>query len=161
MASCADHQLCQGRRNLPESRSRRCRIVLLSHSRWLGAAKVTNRPYLLVVLAPSLNEIILDATATPASTSSVPRMSITAAIMFCIPHTLVPPDGFAIGQIPAGGTPFAGPSPGSPPPLEDRKSTRLNSSHVEISYAVFCLKKKKKTNKTRRHKKKKKIKHIK
>src|SRR5579871_4236872 len=28
----------------------------------------------------------------------------------------------------------------------DRKSTRLNSSHVEISYAVFCLKKKKKTN---------------
>src|SRR5690349_23401777 len=25
--------------------------------------------------------------------------------------------------------------------VEDRKSTRLNSSHVEISYAVFCLKK--------------------
>src|SRR5438874_7976558 len=33
----------------------------------------------------------------------------------------------------------------------DRKSTRLNSSHVEISYAVFCLKKKKKKiNKQRR-----------
>src|SRR5204863_6608978 len=29
----------------------------------------------------------------------------------------------------------------------DRKSTRLNSSHVEISYAVFCLKKKKKKKK--------------
>src|SRR5690606_34820189 len=28
--------------------------------------------------------------------------------------------------------------------LQDRKSTRLNSSHVKISYAVFCLKKKKK-----------------
>src|SRR5438874_7442896 len=28
----------------------------------------------------------------------------------------------------------------------DRKSTRLNSSHVEISYAVFCLKKKKSEN---------------
>src|SRR5690554_7218983 len=28
----------------------------------------------------------------------------------------------------------------------DRKSTRLNSSHVRISYAVFCLKKKKKKN---------------
>src|SRR5690348_18196924 len=28
--------------------------------------------------------------------------------------------------------------------LEDRKSTRLNSSHPSISYAVFCLKKKKK-----------------
>src|SRR5699024_462926 len=30
---------------------------------------------------------------------------------------------------------------------EDRKSTRLNSSHVSISYAVFCLKKKKKMKK--------------
>src|SRR5206468_11510918 len=29
---------------------------------------------------------------------------------------------------------------------EDRKSTRLNSSHDQISYAVFCLKKKKKKN---------------
>src|SRR6266511_5458611 len=32
------------------------------------------------------------------------------------------------------------------PPRPDRKSTRLNSSHVKISYAVFCLKKKKKTS---------------
>src|SRR5256886_2810276 len=30
--------------------------------------------------------------------------------------------------------------------LTDRKSTRLNSSHSQISYAVFCLKKKKKTH---------------
>src|SRR2546427_6842616 len=30
--------------------------------------------------------------------------------------------------------------------VQDRKSTRLNSSHSQISYAVFCLKKKKKTN---------------
>src|SRR5207302_11289426 len=32
-------------------------------------------------------------------------------------------------------------------PRRDRKSTRLNSSHVKISYAVFCLKKKKKNTK--------------
>src|SRR6516162_11416192 len=32
----------------------------------------------------------------------------------------------------------------------DRKSTRLNSSHLVISYAVFCLKKKTKTNARRR-----------
>src|SRR6266496_4973737 len=38
---------------------------------------------------------------------------------------------------------------------QDRKSTRLNSSHVEISYAVFCLKKKKKTKKIKYTKKKK------
>src|SRR2546428_10024800 len=31
---------------------------------------------------------------------------------------------------------------------EDRKSTRLNSSHDQISYAVFCLKKKKKKDRT-------------
>src|SRR5256885_3332775 len=32
------------------------------------------------------------------------------------------------------------------PSSKDRKSTRLNSSHLVISYAVFCLKKKKKKN---------------
>src|SRR3712207_7500344 len=37
--------------------------------------------------------------------------------------------------------------PGGEPAEQDRKSTRLNSSHANISYAVFCLKKKK--NKTR------------
>src|SRR3989442_3134396 len=34
--------------------------------------------------------------------------------------------------------------------FSDRKSTRLNSSHVRISYAVFCLKKKKKTERADR-----------
>src|SRR5688572_31402815 len=41
----------------------------------------------------------------------------------------------------------------------DRKSTRLNSSHSQISYAVFCLKKKKKKKKKIKKKKKKKNKH--
>src|SRR5688572_31287297 len=39
---------------------------------------------------------------------------------------------------------------------QDRKSTRLNSSHSQISYAVFCLKKKKKKKKNKKCKKKKK-----
>src|SRR5450830_2089228 len=48
-------------------------------------------------------------------------------------------------------------APGARFPREiDRKSTRLNSSHVSISYAVFCLKKKKKKNKQNKKKKKKK-----
>src|SRR2546422_5749112 len=38
-----------------------------------------------------------------------------------------------------------------PKPYGDRKSTRLNSSHGYISYAVFCLKKKKKQYMLRRH----------
>src|SRR3712207_7658189 len=51
------------------------------------------------------------------------------------------------GQLPN----FVGVLAGSPAALRayarfrDRKSTRLNSSHANISYAVFCLKKKKKT----------------
>src|SRR2546426_7860111 len=36
---------------------------------------------------------------------------------------------------------------------QDRKSTRLNSSHLVISYAVFCLKKKKKTDTISYHQK--------
>src|SRR5438309_5238815 len=43
------------------------------------------------------------------------------------------------------------------PPIkgkEDRKSTRLNSSHSSISYAVFCLKKKKKKEKSKTETKK-------
>src|SRR5207249_6785607 len=39
--------------------------------------------------------------------------------------------------------------------LQDRKSTRLNSSHVSISYAVFCLKKKKKKKNKNKIKKQK------
>src|SRR6267142_4399879 len=38
--------------------------------------------------------------------------------------------------------------------MVDRKSTRLNSSHMSISYAVFCLKKKKKNGRTELSKKK-------
>src|SRR5712664_2507271 len=43
-----------------------------------------------------------------------------------------------------------------PPRPRDRKSTRLNSSHDQISYAVFCLKKKKKKQKQYQRKQKKK-----
>src|SRR6266496_5003965 len=47
--------------------------------------------------------------------------------------------------LPISAAPPCHPRPPRPPRWRtgDRKSTRLNSSHVEISYAVFCLKKKK------------------
>src|SRR5690606_41944571 len=51
------------------------------------------------------------------------------------PHTLVSRVTDATGAV-------------QPTADEDRKSTRLNSSHVKISYAVFCLKKKKKRHTT-------------
>src|SRR3712207_7066156 len=40
----------------------------------------------------------------------------------------------------------------TPTPTTDRKSTRLNSSHANISYAVFCLKKKKKNKYNKKQK---------
>src|SRR5438477_12950408 len=43
-------------------------------------------------------------------------------------------------------------------PIVDRKSTRLNSSHMSISYAVFCLKKKKKKKYNKRKKTKNRMK---
>src|SRR3712207_8144574 len=47
-----------------------------------------------------------------------------------------------MGKSPSSGTALRGHVPCD----QDRKSTRLNSSHANISYAVFCLKKKKKNN---------------
>src|SRR6266511_5255963 len=57
-------------------------------------------------------------------------------------YTLSLHDALPIGRTgPKARTPW---TPGiSRPRRTDRKSTRLNSSHVKISYAVFCLKKKK------------------
>src|SRR5688572_30973881 len=46
------------------------------------------------------------------------------------------------------------PSDVQPKKKQDRKSTRLNSSHSQISYAVFCLKKKKKKKKKKKNRKK-------
>src|SRR2546421_3527875 len=64
------------------------------------------------------------------------------------------PRGLGVGGREGGevGVPGLG-EPAGEPPLElcgeiDRKSTRLNSSHDQISYAVFCLKKKKKKKRT-------------
>src|SRR5215471_3199607 len=59
-------------------------------------------------------------------------------------YTLSLHDALPISARPAGvRDPHADPVPRHHRPGRDRKSTRLNSSHVEISYAVFCLKKKK------------------
>src|SRR3712207_9414397 len=49
------------------------------------------------------------------------------------------------GRRPAGGDPHQPRPPVRDRPGPDRKSTCLNSSHANISYAVFCLKKKKST----------------
>src|SRR5947199_4576952 len=55
--------------------------------------------------------------------------------------------GHALGELA-----IAGEAPVGPDIPRDRKSTRLNSSHLGISYAVFCLKKKKSKRLPRRSK---------
>src|SRR5690554_7041252 len=53
----------------------------------------------------------------------------------------VAPDG-SVTTLAGDGTPGFSDGPAEQARFQDRKSTRLNSSHVRISYAVFCLKKK-------------------
>src|SRR3989442_3094178 len=68
-------------------------------------------------------------------------------------HDALPIFGQEVERATGGQVPLAGRAGGQqlgPLAAElplDRKSTRLNSSHVRISYAVFCLKKKKKNDK--------------
>src|SRR5579862_9949856 len=64
-------------------------------------------------------------------------------------------------SLPPGGRCTTGNRWRPPPSVSDRKSTRLNSSHSSISYAVFCLKKKKKIKSYLYNKKKKKKKKLK
>src|SRR2546422_2186809 len=72
-----------------------------------------------------------------------------------VPLTKIPPSGVstievllvspsAPARVEQAPVPQLKPAPPHAPPKTDRKSTRLNSSHGYISYAVFCLKKKKK-----------------
>src|SRR6266498_4710582 len=84
------------------------------------------------------------ARAAPALPRSVPTRIQIPAIKVDAPITPLGLDENGSVQVPPLDEPAltgwyqSGAAPG------DRKSTRLNSSHVRISYAVFCLKKKKK-----------------
>src|SRR2546430_4940018 len=86
---------------------------------------------------------IRDLTVTGVQTCALPislplQIACSAAP---VPDTLPPPS-----QSPLSPPSVVRPAqtPGGPDLRPDRKSTRLNSSHSQISYAVFCLKKKKK-----------------
>src|SRR5690242_1432437 len=72
------------------------------------------------------------ATGCPSGRTSRPRPSATARASTWSPRPGPPPTTRPSGR-----------APGSDASSSDRKSTRLNSSHMSISYAVFCLKKKK------------------
>src|SRR2546422_8609055 len=70
-------------------------------------------------------------------------ISTAFAVVLVVGSTAV----FTSARLRGGSDGQPSPTPVSPTPVQpDRKSTRLNSSHGYISYAVFCLKKKKKTH---------------
>src|SRR5436309_7053773 len=84
------------------------------------------------------------------------NQSATTEIYTLSLHDALPILAARCSREPGTGAPNSGSTPGEPAGLprrihgigwmrraQDRKSTRLNSSHVKISYAVFCLKKKK------------------
>src|SRR5256885_3189413 len=69
----------------------------------------------------------------------------TLSLHDALPISRARPSGRSRGSSSSARRSWAGcPRPGAASPRTDRKSTRLNSSHLVISYAVFCLKKKKK-----------------
>src|SRR5690349_22444589 len=88
---------------------------------------------------------IRDLYVTGVQTCALPISSVESPL----PLAVTDAEGRLVGVIPRVTLLAAlGPGPGATGELTlplnpiDRKSTRLNSSHVEISYAVFCLKKK-------------------
>src|SRR2546430_6811504 len=94
---------------------------------------------------------IRDLTVTGVQTCALPisLCSHPLSSVFSI-NVIDPPSGDHLGLSPVGRICWQSlPSESivKIPSGRDRKSTRLNSSHSQISYAVFCLKKKKKTKK--------------
>src|SRR5688572_31556848 len=82
------------------------------------------------------------------ATTEIYTLSLHDALPICPGHGHEPDLGFDPGARERGRR-LRPRGPGRPLPADrrDRKSTRLNSSHSQISYAVFCLKKKKKKKK--------------
>src|SRR5688572_32543363 len=74
----------------------------------------------------------------PASTEIYTLSLHDALPIYFYTSAAADPTGFGEGQR------YAGSGTVTKPVGSDRKSTRLNSSHSQISYAVFCLKKKRK-----------------
>src|SRR5437899_5903267 len=79
-----------------------------------------------------------EAVAAPAP-AATPPLTVTPPVAAAPPAAALspPPAPERAAPAPAGTTPAPEAGPATPEP--DRKSTRLNSSHLGISYAVFCL----------------------
>src|SRR3712207_2807391 len=95
-----------------------------------------------------VKEVASSSTAGATDSTVIARMSVIEVLGLPPPMEMSTPPSTAgttgavgaVGSTGAVGAADAGPASSA---STDRKSTRLNSSHANISYAVFCLKKKK------------------
>src|SRR3712207_6975891 len=88
------------------------------------------------------------STLFPYTTLFRSPFTAVAFVLGAITSAIAGNIGMRIATKANGRTAIAAKEGGLAKALEDRKSTRLNSSHANISYAVFCLKKKKKNKLT-------------
>src|ERR1035441_10765948 len=97
---------------------------------------MTRRDFMAAAALPAL------ASIPTAITAASTRLPIRKAVLFeMLPKSLSIADRFKLAR----DTGFEATECPTTPDQRDRKSTRLNSSHLGISYAVFCLKKKRNT----------------
>src|SRR5439155_8005432 len=127
-------------------------IALPAYQDYLVRAKVTEGLALADSAKVSVAENAANGTAfangwtAPGATNNVASIAISAVTgAITITYVNAIDSGHTLTLTPVDGTVTAG---------ANRKSTRLNSSHVAISYAVFCLKKKKKKKKKKQNTKK-------
>src|SRR5207244_10005460 len=136
----------------------RCIVpTVTGHSCSLIATKITHTPFASLLKMQRKNAIHFFPEIYPGRVSDPINTSGSTTVPTAIPTpTFLPPPQSS----PPTRKPFSRcPKPPSPSSADDwqtrrknyrdRKSTRLNSSHQIISYAVFCLKKKKKKKNTR------------
>src|SRR2546430_10626158 len=102
-------------------------------------------PYTTLFRSPERERGSLPKVKAPGTVNALGfQNGIVAALKFELLFVWVTPGATFTRAIPVKWHPANNASPAVPPqgPYTDRKSTRLNSSHSQISYAVFCLKKK-------------------
>src|SRR5260221_6520972 len=104
------------------------------------------------LVVPDAGYIYSGAVAARAYDDIAPARGIVKRVVLLGPVHRVAVRGLALPAAEFFDTPL-GRIPIDQDAVRDRKSTRLNSSHTVISYAVFCLKKKKKKKQTNKNKK--------
>src|SRR2546427_7413399 len=118
-------------------------IGITHAGRWLASTKALA----MLPAKDQIQKVLTDG--EPITLPAEPASQGIVDVIFPILHGTYGEDGtiqgfLELANVPYVGAGVLGSAIGMDKDVMDRKSTRLNSSHSQISYAVFCLKKKKK-----------------